>query len=140
MGNVTMPHDHEVWLDGFNTGYRKALQVHDSVATTVAAADSANTACAPPAPRLERHPLQPRVSPDTKGRQVTRRGSRTCLRGEDHPRAKLNEQQVRIIRRLQGKLKLHEIGGIFGMSMSGVGHILARRRWRHVRHPGASAR
>lgn len=52
--------------------------------------------------------------------------------GEANPNAKLNESQVRIIRRLHHRLDVAEIAAIFGVSRPLVSHIQSRSRWRHI--------
>lgn len=54
--------------------------------------------------------------------------------GEKHPRAKLNELQVRVIKRLleDGKLKQCEIAEIFDASSMTISNINLGKSWRHV--------
>lgn len=56
-------------------------------------------------------------------------------RGEKHPKAKLNEMQVRVIRRLieSKTMTSREIGEIFGVSRQTVNCIKAGRNWSHLK-------
>ena len=55
-------------------------------------------------------------------------------RGERHPKAKLTEHDVREIRTLYatGDWTHRMLADRFGVHKASVGHILTRRRWRHV--------
>jgi hypothetical protein len=66
-----------------------------------------------------------------------RHGSRVhpeCLRrGTRHPGAKLNEDDVRAIRRMRADgMTLEGIGGLFGVSYRTIWQVVARRTWRHI--------
>lgn len=54
-------------------------------------------------------------------------------KGESHPRAKLNEMQVRVIRRcVELGLPHGYIAEVFGIHKSAPSHIASRRIWSHV--------
>lgn len=54
--------------------------------------------------------------------------------GEDHGRAKLNETQVKIIRRLLNfnLLTQKEISKLFDVGISAISHIKLRHTWKHI--------
>lgn len=54
--------------------------------------------------------------------------------GQEHPRAKLTEKDVRQIRRLysSGKYSQSEIGKMYGMKQCSIQHITKRRIWKHI--------
>src|SRR3990167_4801731 len=54
--------------------------------------------------------------------------------GEDHPKARLNDVQVREIRRLYEpyKITLRQLGKMFGVSHSTIKCVIQRRSWRHI--------
>ena len=54
------------------------------------------------------------------------------LRGVLQPQSKLVGWQVRVIRRLRGRLTQRQIGGIFGVHQSTVSDIHRRVGWRHL--------
>ena len=56
----------------------------------------------------------------------------TLLLGEKHPRAKLNEDSVREIRRLRDEMTQSELGRRFGVSFQTVSEIQLRKKWTHV--------
>lgn len=60
------------------------------------------------------------------------RGNVPVFHGEDHPRAKLTEREVREIRSLQGSLTQVVIAERFGITQSRVSEILLRKRWASV--------
>jgi len=59
----------------------------------------------------------------------------TDKRGEKHGLAKLNEMQVRVIRRLieSKTMTNREIGEIFGVSKQCIKHIKSGRSWKHLK-------
>jgi len=59
----------------------------------------------------------------------------TDCRGEKHGRVKLNEMQVRVIRRLieSKTMTNREIGEIFGVSKECIKHIKKGRTWKHLK-------
>jgi hypothetical protein len=61
----------------------------------------------------------------------------TKLLGEKHHQSKLNELQVRIIRRAYSRwgkdgLSLQALAEIFNVDQSNVGYIVSRRTWTHI--------
>jgi len=58
----------------------------------------------------------------------------TDKRGEKHHNAKLNEMQVRVIRRLleSKSMTQKEIAAIFGVTQSTIGYIKKGKRWQHL--------
>lgn len=52
--------------------------------------------------------------------------------GSNHIHAKLNELQVRIIRKLKGKMPHHKIAWYFGVCRQSVGLILGNKTWTHI--------
>jgi hypothetical protein len=59
-----------------------------------------------------------------------RRAHGTHPAGEQHPRAKLTDEQVRVIR--QRRASSAELAAIYGVSQSSIFGIWQRRRWAHV--------
>lgn len=55
----------------------------------------------------------------------------TQVFGEKANSSKLNEFQVRIIRRIQG-LQQREIAKVFSMSQYAIASILQRKHWKHI--------
>jgi len=68
-------------------------------------------------------------TPKNNNADKIRHGTNNYARGENQGRAKLNELQVRIIRRLSGKVSLSKIAKIFGITKSGVQSIMTRNAW-----------
>jgi predicted XRE-type DNA-binding protein len=58
----------------------------------------------------------------------------TDKRGENHGCAKLNEMQVRVIRRLleSKAMTQKEIADIFGVETTTIGHIKRGKTWQHL--------
>ncbi len=54
------------------------------------------------------------------------------MRGEQGPRAKLKEQQVREIRRLKGRARVKDVAATYGVSPRSVYLIWQGVTWRHV--------
>lgn len=55
------------------------------------------------------------------------------MKGTDHPLSKLNEAQVREIRRLRTlHIPIHKIATQFAVSFSTIQTIAAGRSWKHV--------
>lgn len=56
------------------------------------------------------------------------------VRGQDHPGARLDEIQVRMIRTLyaSGGFSLRELGSQFGVDLVNIHRIVKRRTWKHV--------
>ena len=56
-------------------------------------------------------------------------------RGEAHPHRKLNESDVRRIRRLYktGKYSQEALARIYGMNQTGIGFVIRRVTWKHVK-------
>ena len=52
--------------------------------------------------------------------------------GENSPRSKLNEEQVREIRLLKGKARVGEVAGMFKVSVRTIYFIWEGKTWRHV--------
>jgi len=52
--------------------------------------------------------------------------------GENHPIAKLTEQDVRLIRFLRGKLDQREVAEFFSIKQPQVSSIMTGNSWRHV--------
>jgi len=53
-------------------------------------------------------------------------------KGETHSRAKLNELQARIIRRLKGDMFLKEVANIFRIDPTQVSNIQLKKSWKHI--------
>ena len=53
-------------------------------------------------------------------------------KGEKHAQSKLNQLQVRVIRKLRGDMKQKEIGRLFGISFKTVSNIQLDNRWNHL--------
>ena len=58
-----------------------------------------------------------------KGRQI---------KGEDSIKSKLNEDQVKEIRKLKPLFSHSQLGAIFGVSRSAIYHIVKRHTWKHI--------
>lgn len=56
----------------------------------------------------------------------------TISRGESHARARVGEEQVRVIRDLASVKPLEELATMFGLSSSNISRIVNRKTWRHV--------
>ena len=61
----------------------------------------------------------------TKGRDVV-------LRGSTHGMAKIGEEHVLMIRAMRGTVAHIAIAEMFGLSKSGVGHIMSGKNWKHL--------
>lgn len=57
---------------------------------------------------------------------------RAQRRGEQARHVKLNEMQVRVIRRLEGVLSIKKIAKIFDTAPTNVWHIQKRQNWAHI--------
>ncbi len=70
----------------------------------------------------------------TRAEQAKNQGRRTVtIRGEQMPWAVLTEADALEIRRMAaGGAKLVELGKRFGVHPVTVGHVVARRTWRHI--------
>lgn len=71
---------------------------------------------------------------DSKGR--TARGvTHARLKGEENGASRLNEKQVRAIRKMyaQGNLSQSEIAHLFGIGQMTVSSLVRRKTWKHVR-------
>ena len=73
------------------------------------------------------------------GREKTVRAIRTIpdfpkLKGEDHPNAKLTEQDVRNIVTLYnvGLYSQREIASQYGIAQMTVSDIITRKKWKHI--------
>jgi len=55
-----------------------------------------------------------------------------CTKGEKHPRVKLNEFQVRVIRKTDG-LYQRELAEIFKVTRSAICHIRINNNWKHLK-------
>lgn len=73
------------------------------------------------------------LTPSDNVRHAHRTGLNPRPRGEEHGKARLNEDQVREIRRMlcQGAT-MRECAERFGMSIPGISSIKQRRAWAHV--------
>ena len=60
------------------------------------------------------------------------KGRGKCYIGEKNNRAKLTENDVRLIRKLKGTLKIKELAEIYGVSPTAIGNILKRISWSHI--------
>lgn len=61
------------------------------------------------------------------------KGRRINVRGEDHVLAKITEDDVRLIRALEGNgMTVSEVGYLFDMGQSNVSRIRNRQIWKHV--------
>jgi hypothetical protein len=69
------------------------------------------------------------VTPKVNQSHCVRHG--TAMRGATHGMAKLNEMQVRIIKRLRG-LSQREVGEIFGICQVNVSGILRGKIWKNL--------
>lgn len=71
---------------------------------------------------------------DGKLGKATWKNSPAGVKGEANVRAKLTESDVRFIRisHAEGLQTIQELCDIFGMSISGIGHVIRRLNWRHV--------
>ena len=65
----------------------------------------------------------------SKGRSTSRF---PVMRGEDHYRARITEQDVKDIRRLTLTSTDREVGKVYGLAESTVSAIRCRRIWKHV--------
>lgn len=54
------------------------------------------------------------------------------IRGEKHGMSKLNELQVRIIRRLMGEITKREMALIFNVGATTIGDIINKKKWKHL--------
>lgn len=68
-----------------------------------------------------------------KGRSGT--GTRQSVTGERNPKAKLNESQVREIRKMHatGRYRYEDIAPLFGVQKTLIGQIVRRESWSHVK-------
>ena len=57
-------------------------------------------------------------------------GLQPIIVGEDHYKTKLNEFQVRVIRK--AKVSYKYLGEIFGISKGCINNIRSRRNWKHI--------
>lgn len=58
-----------------------------------------------------------------------RKGRSSRMLGTQHPMSKLNEVEVRMIRRLKGEITQEKLGAIFGVDRSTIGKIQAGTIW-----------
>jgi hypothetical protein len=69
-------------------------------------------------------------------REMGERGRQrnTPKRGEENPKAKLTEKDVRSIRRRyqRGDITMRELAAIYGVTFAPIQLILAGKTWRHV--------
>lgn len=70
-------------------------------------------------------------SPADNSRDMSSKG-RSC-RGRRNPQSKLTEDDVREIRRLKATgRRTDDLAKMFGVCVSGIGHALSGRNWKHV--------
>lgn len=63
-----------------------------------------------------------------------KKGRRVERKGEEHPMAKLTEDEVKQIRELRKEgMTLMTLGEMFGVSYATIGYIASRRLWSHVK-------
>jgi len=53
-------------------------------------------------------------------------------RGESHGRAKLTENKVKEIRKLNGFMTYKAIGKIYNVGSTAIGSIINRKKWKHI--------
>lgn len=72
------------------------------------------------------------VTPVENNRHAVRNGWWHPHIGEAHGRAKLTEEQVLVIRTLQGQVSAELVGKRFGVSNTAIRLIWKRRNWKHL--------
>ncbi len=76
-----------------------------------------------------------------KTADMVRKGRQRSPRGERHPRAKLTQTQVEVIRAryIRGGVSESELAREFGVSQVAIHYIICRKNWRHLDDPEGSA-
>jgi len=69
---------------------------------------------------------------DSRGRPQTFAYRHSATRGDNYPRAKLNEEKVREIRSLFGQLTISQLARKYDVGWDTVKRIVTRQRWAHV--------